>query len=150
MVTDYAGDHFSRFDYGFQEVSAPDFRFPDLVRQRMLITHVALLPWTGLVPGWFKEQGEFPELTDPGPLWARVKRTLAGLPEDRPFALVVFASPTHFPYAAPWPVEVVGASDARGGAGAAVRRDGGSGGATGRGGAAPNVVATLRARLAAE
>lgn len=105
VVADYAGDHFSRFPYGFQQVSAPDFRFPDLVRQRMLIMHVALLPWTALAPGLFPERGEFPELTDPAPLRARVLRTLDGLPEDAPFALVVFASSTHFPYAAPWPQE---------------------------------------------
>ncbi|RKH53341.1 sulfatase family protein, partial [Corallococcus llansteffanensis] len=105
VVADYAGDHFSRFPYGFQQVSAPDFRFPDLVRQRMLIMHAALLPWTALAPGLFPERGEFPELTDPAPLRARVHRTLDGLPEDAPFALVVFASSTHFPYAAPWPQE---------------------------------------------
>ncbi|RKI08871.1 arylsulfatase [Corallococcus sp. AB030] len=105
VVADYAGDHFSRFPYGFQKVSAPDFRFPDLVRQRMLITHVALLPWTALAPGLFKERGEFPELTDPAPLRTRVRHVLDGLPEDAPFALVVFASSTHFPYAAPWPLE---------------------------------------------
>ncbi|MFP2896457.1 sulfatase [Corallococcus sp. 4LFB] len=105
VVADYAGDHFSRFPYGFQVVSAPDFRFPDLVRQRMLITHVALLPWTALAPGLFEERGEFPELTDPAPLHTRVRRVLDGLPEDAPFALVVFASSTHFPYAAPWPLE---------------------------------------------
>ncbi|MCY1042637.1 sulfatase [Corallococcus sp. bb12-1] len=105
VVADYAGDHFSRFDYGFQQVSAPDFRFPDLIRQRMLITNVALLPWTALAPGLFPERGQFPELTDPAPLRARVRRTLEGLPEEAPFALVVFASSTHFPYAAPWPQE---------------------------------------------
>ncbi|WP_415835139.1 sulfatase [Corallococcus soli] len=105
VVADYAGDHFSRFEYGFHQVSAPDFRFPDLVRQRMLIMNVALLPWTSLAPGLFPERGQFPELTDPAPLRARVRRTLEGLPEDAPFALVVFASSTHFPYAAPWPQE---------------------------------------------
>ncbi|RKH32818.1 arylsulfatase [Corallococcus praedator] len=105
VVADYAGDHFSRFEYGFQQVSAPDFRFPDLIRQRMLITNVALLPWTALAPGLFPERGQFPELTDPAPLRARVHHVLEDLPEDAPFALVVFASSTHFPYAAPWPQE---------------------------------------------
>ena len=31
VVSDYAGDHFSRFPFGFQRVSAPAFHFPDLV-----------------------------------------------------------------------------------------------------------------------
>jgi arylsulfatase A-like enzyme len=105
VVADYAGDHFSRLDYGFQRVDAPDFHFPDLIRQRMLITHVALLPWTALVPGLFPERGQFPELTDPAPLLGRVRRTLDGLPDGAPFALVVFGSTPHFPYAAPWPEE---------------------------------------------
>lgn len=105
VVADYAGDHFSRLDFGFQHVEAPAFLFPDLIRQRMLITHVALLPWTALVPGLFPERGQFPELTDPAPLLGRVRRTLDGLPHDAPFALVVFGSTPHFPYAAPWPEE---------------------------------------------
>ncbi|NMO20871.1 sulfatase family protein, partial [Pyxidicoccus fallax] len=105
VVADYAGDHFSRLDYGFQHVTAPDFHFPDLIRQRMLITHVALLPWTALAPGLFPERGQFPELTDPAPLLKGVRRTLDGLPQDKPFALVVFGSTPHFPYAAPWPEE---------------------------------------------
>ena len=105
VVADYAGDHFSHFDYGFQQVDAPAFGFPDLIRQRMLITHVALLPWTALAPGLFPERGQFPELTDPAPLRRRVLRTLDGLPPEAPFALVVFGSTPHFPYAAPWPEE---------------------------------------------
>jgi arylsulfatase A-like enzyme len=105
VVADYAGDHFSRLDYGFQHVEAPAFHFPDLIRQRMLITHVALLPWTALAPGLFAERGQFPELTDPAPLLSRVRRTLEGFPDDAPFALVVFGSTPHFPYAAPWPEE---------------------------------------------
>jgi arylsulfatase A-like enzyme len=105
VVADYAGDHFSRLDFGFQHVEAPAFHFPDLIRQRMLITHVALLPWTALLPGLFPERGQFPELTDPAPLLGRVRRTLDGLPRGEPFALVVFGSTPHFPYAAPWPEE---------------------------------------------
>jgi arylsulfatase A-like enzyme len=105
VVADYAGDHFSRLDFGFQHVEAPAFHFPDLIRQRMLITHVALLPWMALAPGFFPERGQFPELTDPAPLLGRVRRTLEGLPRGDPFALVVFGSTPHFPYAAPWPEE---------------------------------------------
>ncbi|MCP3142800.1 sulfatase family protein [Pyxidicoccus xibeiensis] len=105
VVADYAGDHFSRLDYGFQHVEAPAFHFPDLIRQRMLITHVPLLPWTALAPGLFPERGQFPELTDPAPLLRRTRRMLEGMPADAPFALVVFGSTPHFPYAAPWPEE---------------------------------------------
>jgi len=105
VVSDYAGDLFSRFRFGFQRVRAPAFNFPDLIRQRMLVTHVALLPWTALVPGLFPERGQLPELTDPAPLLRSTLRTLEDFRSEAPFALVVFASMTHFPYAAPSPHE---------------------------------------------
>jgi arylsulfatase A-like enzyme len=105
VVSDYAGDLFSRFRFGFQQVEAPGFAFPDLIRQRMLITHVALLPWTALAPPLFPERGQMPELTDPSPLRDTALRTLDGFRPDAPFALLVFASTTHFPYAAPHPHE---------------------------------------------
>lgn len=105
VVSDYAGDLFSRFRFGFQRVQAPAFNFPDLIRQRMLVTHVALLPWTALAPGLFPERGQLPELTDPAPLRRSVQHTLDGFQPEAPFALLVFASTTHFPYAAPAPQE---------------------------------------------
>jgi arylsulfatase A-like enzyme len=105
VVSDYAGDLFSRFRFGFQRVEAPAFNFPDLIRQRMLVTHVALLPWTALAPGLFPERGQLPELTDPAPLRRAALRTLEDFRPDAPFALLVFASTTHFPYAAPYPHE---------------------------------------------
>ncbi|MDC0709846.1 sulfatase-like hydrolase/transferase [Stigmatella sp. ncwal1] len=105
VVSDYAGDIFSRFPFGFQRVEAPAFNFPDLIRQRMLVTHVTLLPWTALVPGLFPERGQFPELTDPAPLRRAAQRTLEGFTPEAPFALLVFGSSTHFPYAAPAPDE---------------------------------------------
>ncbi|MDY7228384.1 sulfatase family protein [Hyalangium rubrum] len=105
VVSDYAGDLFSRFRFGFQHVEAPAFNFPDLIRQRMLVTHVALLPWTALAPGLFPERGQLPELTDPAPLRHAARRVLGDFREDAPFALLVFASTTHFPYAAPHPHE---------------------------------------------
>ncbi|ADO74269.1 Arylsulfatase [Stigmatella aurantiaca DW4/3-1] len=105
VVSDYAGDIFSRFPFGFQRVEAPAFNFPDLIRQRMLITHVALLPWTALVPSLFPERGQFPELTDPAPLRRAAQRAIEGFTPEAPFALLVFGSSTHFPYAAPFPHE---------------------------------------------
>ncbi|HVG59268.1 MAG TPA: sulfatase [Hyalangium sp.] len=105
VVADYAGDLFSRFRFGFQRVEAPAFNFPDLIRQRMLVTHVALLPWTALAPGWFPERSQLPELTDPAPLRRAVQRSLEDFRPEAPFALLVFASTTHFPYAAPYPQE---------------------------------------------
>jgi arylsulfatase A-like enzyme len=105
VVSDYAGDLFSRFRFGFQHVEAPAFNFPALIRQRMLVTQVTLLPWTALAPGLFPERGQLPELTDPEPLGRAALRVLGGFRPDAPFALLVFGSTTHFPYAAPHPYE---------------------------------------------
>ncbi|ATB40645.1 sulfatase [Cystobacter fuscus] len=105
VLSDYAGDVFSRLPLGFEHVSAPAFNFPELIRQRMLITQVTLLPWTALVPSFFPERQQLPELTDPSPLAASTRRALEGFGSDEPFALLVFASVTHFPYAAPHPYE---------------------------------------------
>ncbi len=106
VLSDYAGDIFSRLPLGFAHVEAPAFNFPDLIRQRMLITQVTLLPWTALVPAFFPERQQFPELTDPSPLAASTRRALDDFQRDEaPFALLVFASVTHFPYAAPHPYE---------------------------------------------
>ena len=103
VLSDYAGDIFSRLPLGFEHVQAPAFTFPDLIRQRMLITQVTLLPWTALVPSLFPERQQFPELTDPSPLAASTRRALERSGPEEPFALLVFASVTHFPYAAPHP-----------------------------------------------
>ena len=105
VLSDYAGDIFSRLPLGFEHVEAPAFTFPDLIRQRMLITQVALLPWTALLPSFFPERQQFPELTDPSPLAASTRRALDGVVPGEPFALLAFASVTHFPYAAPHPQE---------------------------------------------
>ena len=105
VLSDYAGDIFSRLPLGFEHVQAPAFNFPELIRHRMLITQVTLLPWTGLVPSLFPERRQLPELTDPAPLAASARRMLDGFGSGAPFALLVFASVTHFPYAAPHPYE---------------------------------------------
>lgn len=105
VLSDYAGDIFSRLPLGFEHVQSPAFNFVELIRQRMLITQVTLLPWTGLVPSLFPERQQFPELTDPSPLAASTRRMLGEFRPDAPFALLVFASVTHFPYAAPHPYE---------------------------------------------
>jgi arylsulfatase A-like enzyme len=103
VVSDYAGDVFRRIPFGFQRVDAPDFTLPDLIRQRMLVTHVPLLPWTALAEGLFPERRQMPELTDPAPLLADALAALDAAQGHERFALVVFASPTHFPYGAPHP-----------------------------------------------
>ena len=105
VVSDYAGEIFSRVDLGFQSVDAPAFSFSEIVRQRGLKVHTSLLPYvTGslgrrilpLVNG-------FPDASDPFLLERKVRARLRRLKDSRHFFLLAFFSVTHFPYSAPWP-----------------------------------------------
>jgi arylsulfatase A-like enzyme len=104
VVTDYAGDIFTRVDLGFKEVDTPYFNFVSLIQQAIIENHPFILPFltnrTGLTV--------FPVLRDsayfcpPMLLKDRINRAIdrAG---DRPFFITTFFSSTHFPYAPPWP-----------------------------------------------
>ncbi len=105
VVSDYAGEIFSRVNLGFQSVDAPSFSFSEIVRQRGLRIHQSLLPYvTGsigrrllpLVDG-------FPDSSDPFLLERRVRARLRRIKDSRHFFLLAFFSVTHFPYSAPWP-----------------------------------------------
>ena len=45
VISDFAGDIFSRIDLGFQTVQAPDFNFVTLIKLRSLEIHWALMPY---------------------------------------------------------------------------------------------------------
>jgi len=103
VVTDFAGDIFSRVDLGFQHVQAPYFNFPTLVGQRILELDYHLLPYVANGTGrhLFPVVEGFAQNADPALLTDKVLVTLPKLPE--PWMLIVFYSSTHFPYAAPTP-----------------------------------------------
>lgn len=103
VVTDFAGDMFSRVDLGFQHVQAPYFNFSTLVRQRLLELDYHLLPYVANSTGrhLFPVIEEFAQNADPELLTDKVLATLPKLPE--PWMLLVFYSTAHFPYAAPSP-----------------------------------------------
>ena len=105
VVSDYAGDIFSRIDLGFYTVSVPEFDFRQLVRQRALERETPLLPVldSRLGRAAFPVLREMNDAADPSLLAREAVRTMRELASEGPFFLVVFFSTAHFPYAAPWP-----------------------------------------------
>jgi arylsulfatase A-like enzyme len=106
VVSDYAGDIFSRIDLGFGAVDVPEFDFRQLIRQRALERETPLLPvlHSRLGRAFFPVLREMNDAADPALLARDAVRTMRRL-EQRPgpFFLVVFFSTAHFPYAAPSP-----------------------------------------------
>jgi arylsulfatase A-like enzyme len=105
VVSDYAGDIFSRIDLGFETVRVPEFDFRQLVRQRALERETPLLPAIDSRVGRsvFPVLREMNDAADPTLLAANAVRTMRALEREGPFFLVVFFSTAHFPYAAPAP-----------------------------------------------
>jgi arylsulfatase A-like enzyme len=105
VVSDYAGDIFSRIDLGFGVVDVPEFDFRQLVRQRAVERETPLLPvlHSRIGHAFFPVLREMNDAADPGLLARDAVRTMRRLEGRGPFFLVVFFSTAHFPYAAPWP-----------------------------------------------
>ncbi len=105
VVSDYAGEIFSRVDLGFQKVDAPSFSFAEIVRQGGLRLHTSLLPYVSGEVGrrLLPLVNGFPDASDPFLLQRRVRAQLRRLKDSGQFFLLAFFSVTHFPYSAPWP-----------------------------------------------
>ncbi len=105
VVSDYAGDIFSRIDLGFDTVDVPEFDFRQLVRQRVLERETPLLPvlHSRFGRAAFPVLREMNDAADPAMLARAAVRTMRALESRSPFFLVVFFSTAHFPYAAPSP-----------------------------------------------
>jgi arylsulfatase A-like enzyme len=105
VVSDYAGDIFSRIDLGFGNVDVPQFDFRQLVRQRAIERETPLLPMldTPIGRAAFPVLREMNDAADPSILAGDAVRAMRALESRGPFFLVVFFSTAHFPYAAPAP-----------------------------------------------
>lgn len=107
VVSDYAGDMFSRVRFGFQTVDAPPSLGLEVVAEREAVQRLPL------VLGLFSDKvGErlFPVMrfltdnADPARLTDRVNGQLDRLESTgKPFFLVAFYSVTHLPFAVPMP-----------------------------------------------
>ncbi len=103
VVSDYAGDVFSRIDLGFGLVDVPEFDFRQLVRQHALERETPLMPvlHSRLGRAAFPVMREMNDAADPQMLARDAVRAMRSLEARGPFFLVVFFSTAHFPYAAP-------------------------------------------------
>ena len=104
VISDYAGEIFSRTPMGFQTIDVPYFDMKTIVSLRGLQVHPNVLPYATSELGrrLFPAVNAMPELSDPARL---AKRALAELDRagDQPFFMTVFFSAAHFPYASPDP-----------------------------------------------
>lgn len=104
VVSDFAGDVFSRFSAGFETVSAPYFNFKILIKQRCLEMHYLLLPFLLNSYGStiFPELKEMANWADPFLLEKQAEKIITEN-HTKSLFLVFFSSITHFPYAPPYP-----------------------------------------------
>jgi arylsulfatase A-like enzyme len=104
VISDYAGEIFSRTPMGFSKVDVPNFDMKTIVALRALQVHANILPYATSELGrhLFPAVDAMPELSDPARL---AKRAIAEIERAReqPFFLTVFFSAAHFPYASPDP-----------------------------------------------
>jgi len=104
VISDYAGEIFSRTPLGFEQVDVPYFDMKTIVAQRGLQVHPNVLPYATSEIGrhLFPAVDAMPELSDPARLARRAMAELDRV-DDRPLFLTVFFSAAHFPYASPDP-----------------------------------------------
>ena len=103
VISDFAGDIFSRIDFGFQAVRVPYFNFETLINNRAATIHLPLFPFV------LNQMGRtaFPELSEmannPDPYMLR-DQVLQQIDRDNGLSFVTtFWSAAHFPYAPPYP-----------------------------------------------
>jgi arylsulfatase A-like enzyme len=105
VISDFAGDIFSRVDLGFETVRVPRFTALSAVLLGCYKLHHHLVPYLMEVTGGVSTMPEFKsweEMTDPFVLNDEIRHWLSKN-DGRPFALLVFYSTGHFPFAAPYP-----------------------------------------------
>lgn len=102
--SDFAGDIFGRYPFGFREVHAPTLTFPVLIQSRALESATGVLPYLDSALG----RDLFPalrELAHAPTAEELVDDCLEELEQrrDQNTFSVLFFSDAHFPYAAPYP-----------------------------------------------
>lgn len=111
VVAEYAGEHFTRIDFGFRDVHAPQVGAMDIARELALsdqpILLAPLLHAFGASPlssnlllskpvrDVFRGMASY---SDGPSLIRQVEHYIDTRPSDRPFFLTVFLSQPHFPY----------------------------------------------------
>jgi arylsulfatase A-like enzyme len=104
VLSDYAGEIFSRTPLGFDDIRVPYFDMKTIIAQRSLQVHPNVLPYATSALGRlaFPAVDAMPERSDPALLADRAITEIDRL-AGKPFFLTVFFSTAHFPYASPSP-----------------------------------------------
>jgi arylsulfatase A-like enzyme len=108
VFSDFAGDVFTRADFGFDHVDAPAFTLASNVALGGVKLHLHLMPWLIEVFGGrtHPELQAFERLGDPFLVTARARDFIDAMTVDHPetpWLVVVFLSSGHFPFASPSP-----------------------------------------------
>ncbi len=106
VASDFAGDMFSRIDYGFAQQRVPVFLLPELLKQRSLeIQHFLLaLLVNPLGHRLFPELAGLPYYLDSYFVNENTKNLInQSVQRGQPFFIIYFSSNNHFPYVAPYP-----------------------------------------------
>ena len=101
VSSDFAGDMFSRADYGFQRTKVPRFRIQNILKQRSLEIHYFLLGFLVNPAGEriFPEMSGMPYYLDPHYVTENTKGFIReAVGRKQPFFILSFSSNNHFPY----------------------------------------------------
>ncbi len=103
VISDFAGDVFSRIDLGFSKVQTPYFNFNTVIMQSIFSTQVSLMPyfmnrWTYNLLPFIRGIAKLPraDIISAETIQA-IRRS------QKAFFISSFYSDAHFPYSAPYP-----------------------------------------------
>ncbi len=104
VISDFAGEIFSRTPLGFEHVDVPRLDLFSVVGEQIVDSHLNLLPYAAIRIGrcLFPSMGITAELEDPTALAERAAAEIDRLAGE-PFFLTVFFTAPHTPYASPTP-----------------------------------------------
>jgi hypothetical protein len=106
LISDFAGDIFTRLGYGFDHIQAPHLTLPNLIRQRSLEFHYFLLSFLIHPVGRdiFPVMWLMPLNIDPYYVTDSSKKFIgSAVRAGKPFFMVYFSSNSHFPYGSQYP-----------------------------------------------
>ena len=105
VISDFAGDVFTRIKLGFDLVKTPYFNFDALLKQGSLEIHTFLFPFilNSFGRKIFPVLNEFAQLPEASLLADKTISTISDFSKKGNFFVTVFFSTTHFPYANVWP-----------------------------------------------
>ena len=106
MISDFAGDIFSRLGYGFNRIQAPRLSLQNLIRQRCLEFHYSLLSFLINPVGrdLFPVMWLMPLNIDPYYVTNTCKKFIGhSVKAGKPFFMFYFSSNSHFPYGSQYP-----------------------------------------------